>query len=183
MIFTSEKTKGIFALDYDKYGDSYTEDVNSEDLRRIFNNISSEVFISNCWQMVCSRFPNQLNIYPKFGAKISFLPLVQLNDPFLPKVGVKIGVSFKNRLHIFNSLPSFINSKVNCHPTTDEMFLIVFFSNRTSLIALGWLDKSLDRFSRYPVIGLHAGKRFSLTKMCHILREMILICFRIFQLE
>ena len=43
MIFSSEKTKEMFSIDYDKYGDSYAEAIDKEDLRRVFNKINAEV--------------------------------------------------------------------------------------------------------------------------------------------
>ena len=45
MIFTSDKTKEMFSVDYDKYGDSYVDDVSEDELKRIFKNISVEVLI------------------------------------------------------------------------------------------------------------------------------------------
>ena len=45
MIFTSDKTKEMFSVDYDKYGDSYVDDVSEDELKRIFKNISVEVLL------------------------------------------------------------------------------------------------------------------------------------------
>ena len=46
MIFTSDKTREMFSIDYDRYGDSYVDDVTEDELKRIFKNISIEVNIS-----------------------------------------------------------------------------------------------------------------------------------------
>jgi len=42
MIFTSDKTREMFSIDYDRYGDSYVDDVTEDELKRIFKNISVE---------------------------------------------------------------------------------------------------------------------------------------------
>ena len=43
MIYTSEETKEKFMTEYDKYGDSFTDDVTEERLRHICNDIKDEV--------------------------------------------------------------------------------------------------------------------------------------------
>lgn len=44
MLFTSEKTKERFLLDYDQYGDSYMEDADEANLQGIFSEINGKVF-------------------------------------------------------------------------------------------------------------------------------------------
>ncbi|XP_065052274.1 DNA ligase 4-like [Rhopilema esculentum] len=42
MIFTSEKTKKIFSLEYDEFGDSYTKEIDAKNLQEIFRNMESK---------------------------------------------------------------------------------------------------------------------------------------------
>ena len=48
MIFTSEKTKKIFSLDYDEFGDSYTKEIDAKNLQEIFRNMESKVCFLQC---------------------------------------------------------------------------------------------------------------------------------------
>ena len=43
MLYTSPKMAAQFALDYDRHGDSYTEDVDEEKLREVFANVQKKV--------------------------------------------------------------------------------------------------------------------------------------------
>ena len=43
MIHTSPKTQKSFQVDYDEYGDSYTEDTTAEQLKDVFERIDGQV--------------------------------------------------------------------------------------------------------------------------------------------
>ena len=43
MLHTSPKSAAVFAQLYDHHGDSYTDDVNTKQLKEVFGNIQKEV--------------------------------------------------------------------------------------------------------------------------------------------
>ena len=68
MLFTSAKTLAEFDRDFDRYGDCYYVDSSVDDLKKIFDRISTEVYFNICF---CFFFLNSFSLLKNLLYQIS----------------------------------------------------------------------------------------------------------------